>query len=141
MKRLASAIFLGMLALSPASGEASGDDDPVARYLFPPEKVLGAARELGLDDAQKKTIRAEIVKSQSKFLDLQLDMQENAERLSALLQEKPVDETKVLNELDKILSTEKEMKRVQLSLLIRIKNALTAPQQAKLSEIQKRDGK
>ena len=37
--------------------------------------------------------------------------------------------------VDRILALEREMKRTQISLMVRIKNTLTAGQQAKLAEI------
>lgn len=136
MKTLAAAMIV--LAAAPLLAETpGGNDDPVSRYLFAPEKVLGASKEIGLDDAQKKALRAEITRAQGKFLDLQFDMKDKADRLAALLQEEPVDETKSLRELDDLLTTEREVKHVQISLLIRIKNILTPAQEKKLAEIQK----
>lgn len=138
MKKIAALLLFALV--SPVLAETpAGNDDPVSRYLIPPEKILGAAKEIGLDDTQKKAIRAEITKGQAKFLDLQFDMKDKSEKLATLLQEKPVDEAKVLSELDEILATEKAIKRVQLSLLIRIKNTLTPAQEKRLAEIQKRE--
>jgi len=112
-------------------------DDPVARSLYPPDRVLAHAQEIGLDDAQRAGIRSELQKAQSRFLDLQFDLQPEAEKLAQLLQEKRVDEAKVLSQVDKVLALERETKRTQISLLVRIKNLLTASQQAKLTEFQK----
>jgi hypothetical protein len=50
-----------------------------------------------------------------------------------------VDETQVLEEVDRILALEREMKRTQISLMVRIKNTLTPAQQAKLMEIRSRN--
>jgi Spy/CpxP family protein refolding chaperone len=58
-----------------------------------------------------------------------------------LLQEKPVDETRVLAQVDRILTLEKEIKKTQITLLVRIKNVLTPAQQARLAELQKAGGK
>ena len=49
-----------------------------------------------------------------------------------------MDETQVLEEVDRILVLEREMKRAQIALMVRIKNSLTAAQQAKLAEIRGR---
>ena len=59
-----------LFAAIPAPAEPVPGDDPIGRLLFPPDKVLGHAQELGLDDAQRKSIRAELQKTQPKFLDL-----------------------------------------------------------------------
>ncbi|HEX9382585.1 MAG TPA: hypothetical protein VF908_04245, partial [Gemmatimonadaceae bacterium] len=60
------------------------------------------------------------------------------EKMGRLLQSAQVDETQVLEEVDRILALEREMKRTQISLMVRIKNTLTAGQQAKLAEIRDR---
>jgi Spy/CpxP family protein refolding chaperone len=60
------------------------------------------------------------------------------EKMSKLLQPTQVDETQVLEEVDRILALEREMKRTQIGLMVRIKNTLTPAQQAKLMEIRNR---
>ena len=96
---------------------------------------MSHAMEIGLEDAQKTSIKIEVQKAQSKFLDLQFEMQGESEKMVRLLQEKPVNETSVLAEVDRILGLEKEIKKAQISLLVRIKNTLTPAQQAKLSDL------
>jgi hypothetical protein len=49
-----------------------------------------------------------------------------------------VDETQVLEQADRILALEREIKKAQISLMVRIKNTLSAAQQAKLAEIRNR---
>jgi Spy/CpxP family protein refolding chaperone len=58
--------------------------------------------------------------------------------MGRLLQGTQVDEAQVLEEVDRILALEREIKRGQISLMVRIKNTLTAAQQAKLAEIRNR---
>jgi Spy/CpxP family protein refolding chaperone len=60
--------------------------------------------------------------------------------MGRLLQGTQVDETQVLDEVDRILNLEREIKRAQISLMVRIKNTLTPQQQAKLAEIRSRMG-
>jgi len=145
MRKYAAALLFVFLCVSlralPVGAEPPPNDDPLARFLFPPDKVLSHAQEIGLDDAQRKSLRAELQKAQSRFLDLQLDMQGEAEKLAQLLQEKPVDETRVLAQADRLMSIERDTKKTQLTLLVRIKNLLTSAQQAKLTEIQRAEGK
>jgi Spy/CpxP family protein refolding chaperone len=135
MKRLSG--FLAAALLSALAFAEGGGDDPFARYLYPPDRVMSHATEIGLDDAQKTSIKNEVQKAQSRFVDLQFEMQGESEKMIRLLQEKPVNEASVLAEVDRILGLEKEIKKTQVSLLVRIKNVLTPAQQAKLGEIQK----
>ena len=132
------ALFASSLPI-PVRAEVSpgGGDDPLARHLFPPDRVMDHSREIGLDDAQFASIRAEVQKAQPKFLDLQFDMKREMEKLTLLVEEKRVDEARALASMDRLLGFEKEIKRTQMTLLIRIKNVLTPAQQAKLEEIAK----
>jgi Spy/CpxP family protein refolding chaperone len=109
--------------------------DPIADKLFPPELVMQYRQEINLNDVQTKAIKDEIQRAQSKFLDLQWDMQSESEKLSLLLDAKPVDESAVLVQVDKVLDRERLVKKTQISLLVRIKNLLTDAQQAKLTEL------
>ena len=49
-------------------------------------------------------------------------------------------EAQVLEEVDRILNLEREIKKAQISLMVHIKNTLTPQQQAKLAEIRSRMG-
>lgn len=137
MKRIVVALALALGLAASSRGESDSTGDPFARYLFPPERVIGHAQEIGLDEAQKTAIRNEVQKAQSKFLDLQFAVQEETGKVGRLLQDNPVDETKVLSQIDRVLGLEREVKRLHISLLIRIRNLLTPAQQAKLAEIEK----
>lgn len=115
------------------SGPSSGDD-PLAAYFFPPELIMAHQRELGLQDAQRVTITNEIQKAQARFVELQWKMSAETERLQTLLQPPVTDEAQVLEQIDRTLAVEREIKRIQVALLVRIKNTLTPSQQAKLAE-------
>jgi len=113
-------------------------DDPIAQSLFPPELVMQYHEEINLNEAQTKTIKEAIQKAQGRFLDMQWEMQSETGKLALLLKAKPVDEAAVLTQLDRVLNQEREVKRAQISLLVRIKNVLTDAQQAKLMELRRR---
>lgn len=117
----------------------SPENDPIAKYLIPPELVMTHSQEIALTEAQSNAIKAELRKTQSKFLDLQWDMQEQSGRMIQLLQQAPVDEAKVLEQADKVMSLEHEIKRTQLTMLIRLKNQLTPAQINTLMSIRDRE--
>jgi Spy/CpxP family protein refolding chaperone len=108
-------------------------NDPLARFLFPPELVMSHQQAIGLTDRQRTSIQQEIQRAMGKFTDLQMRMGGDSEKMTRLLQATPVDEAQVLDQVDQILNTERDLKKTQLSLMIRIKNTLTPEQQAKLS--------
>lgn len=136
MKRVPTLALL-YLAASAAWAQQPAED-PIARSLFPPELVMRHGGEIGLDERQRAAIKEVIQKAQAKFLDVQWEMQSESEKMERLLQERPVDEVGVLAQADRVLGLEREVKRTQLSLLVRIKNLLTEPQQAKLTELRRR---
>jgi len=127
-------LFL-LLPFAAFAQQPAPDGDPIARYLIPPELVMAHVQEIGLTDAQSASIKSEIRKIQTKFLDLQWDMQEETGKMTQLLQQSPVDEAKVLERADKIMSLEREIKRTHLTLLVRLKNLLTAEQITKLTAL------
>ena len=91
--------------------------------------------EIGLTDEQHTAIRQELRKASTKFNELQWQMQDEMETMEKLTKSSTVDEQKVLAQLDKILNIEREVKRTQLLVSVRIKNKLTQEQQTKLQEL------
>ena len=91
--------------------------------------------EIGLQDAQRAALTSAVQQAQAKFMDVQWKLSAEGEKMGRLLQGTHVDETQVLEEVDRILALEREIKKGQISLMVRIKNTLTAAQQAKLAEI------
>jgi Spy/CpxP family protein refolding chaperone len=110
-------------------------DDPLRDILFPPEAVMQHQQAVGLSDEQKNTFKVDIRQAQLKFTELQWTLQDEMERLVSLLKQSKVDEKPAGLQLDKVLAAEREIKRAQLMLLIRIKNNLTPAQQTQLREL------
>jgi Spy/CpxP family protein refolding chaperone len=131
-------LLASLLVSSVASAQAPQQpSDPIADQLFPPELVMQYSQEINLTDEQSKAVRDEILKAQPKFMDMQLDMQAERGKLVLLLKARPVDESAVLLEVDKVLDRERAIKKTQISLLVRIKNQLTAAQQDKLMALRR----
>ena len=108
-------------------------DDPLARVLFPPELVMQHQQDIGLRAEQRAAITKAIQDFQGKVVDLQWRMQEQSQRLASLLEKPAVDQDAALTQVDEVLSVEREVKRAHITLLINIKNTLSAEQQAKLA--------
>src|SRR5262249_13547548 len=113
-------------------------DDPIAQSVFPPELIMRYHAEIGLDDAQSKAIKETIRKAQTQFTELQWEMQPQVEKLAQILRTNPTDEGTALTQLERVLNAEREIKKAQIALLIRIKNLLTEAQQNKLSELRRK---
>jgi Spy/CpxP family protein refolding chaperone len=138
---LAFAFALATASLS-AQGAPPGQHgrdprpDDWGRSFFAPELVMQHQSEIGLQDSQRTTLTSALQQAQAKFTDVQWKLSAEGEKMGRLLKTPQVDEAQVLDEVDRILALEREMKRTQISLMVRIKNTLTAAQQAKLAEIQ-----
>lgn len=111
--------------------------DPLGEFMFPPEMILEHTQELNLTAEQKTAIRNEVKNTQSKFTDLQFQLQDQMQALHALLAQPKTDEAKALGELDKALDVERQIKRLHVGMMIRIKNQLTAEQVEKLHQMHK----
>ena len=141
---LKSSVLCAFLLL--ASGAAVAQQpphpgpDPVGDNLFPPELIMQHQKAIGLDDAQKTFIRGEIAKAQGRFTELQWQLQDAMESLVTLLSQNAPDEQQVMGQLDKVLNAEREIKRAQLGLMVRLKGKLTPDQQAHLRQLREKPG-
>ena len=138
MRKCMSFIAL-LVCAAPLSAQIhKPDDSPFSRHLFPPEMVMMNHLNIGLRDAQRDQIQAELKKAQNMFTDMQWKMSGENQKLEKLLQENVVDETRVLAQVDQILQLEREVKRAHVALLVRIHNALTPEQREKLMKLHHR---
>ena len=111
--------------------------DPLARYFFPPELVMAHQQAISLTDRQRSAIQEALKDAQGKFIDLQFSMSGEVEKLQRLIQGTSAEEAKVLEQVDRVLNIERQIKHAQLTLMIRIKNQLTEQQQAKLGQLRR----
>jgi Spy/CpxP family protein refolding chaperone len=130
-------LVLAVFGVAAWAQDAKPADDPIAQNLFAPELVMKYRQEINLDEGQSKAIKEAIQKAQARFLDLQWDAQSETGKLVQLLKARPVDENAVLAQVDQVLNREREIKRAQISLLVRIKNQLNEAQQNKLMELRR----
>lgn len=112
------------------------DPGDVLRELVPPPKlILRYQNQLQLTDEQKNQLKDIIKDAQSQSLDLEFKVQEEAEKLAALLAEDTVKEKAALAQAEKLMELEGKLKRVRLRLLIRTKNILDENQLAKIAKV------
>jgi Spy/CpxP family protein refolding chaperone len=136
MKRTLLFVFLiAVSAYAQQQPTPPPDDDPIGRQLFPPDLIMSQSQKLRLDDKQRNTIKSEVHRAQSKFIDLQWEAKEAGEAMAELLQQTPIDEARVLEQADKVMGLEREIKKIHLSMLIRIKNSLTREQVGQLMQL------
>lgn len=135
----AIAIAAALAAAVPALAEGPGGPhpDPIAARLYPPELIMSHQRDLGIDDRQREAIIEQIEKAQSQIVKLQWQMQAATENLVKLLDAPRVDEAQALAQAERVMGLERDLKKVHLALLIRMRNVLTDAQRARLAELRR----
>ena len=112
-------------------------DDPLGDSIFPPEMIMMHQRELALTEDQKTFMRGEINRTTTRFNELQWQLQDAMEALHDTVKSNSINEQLALSQLDKVLDSEREIKRLHMELAIRIKNKLTPEQQTKLQTMRR----
>jgi Spy/CpxP family protein refolding chaperone len=139
-------MFRGLLliaCLTFASGAGSAQTqparmDPIAETLYPPDLLLNHANEIGLDEQQEHSIETQWREHRRLFVRIQQTLQQRMAGLGEILRRDHPDEKEAMAQLDQVLDAEGQIKRVQLSLLIAIRNQLTPEQQARAREIRRK---
>ncbi len=89
-------------------------------------------QEIGLTDKQRDFIIAQVDTAQRAATALQWKLTREVETITTLAKQEPIDEAKMLAQLDRVLAVERDIKHVHLTLVMRIKNDLTPDQRARL---------
>ena len=140
MKRLHWLLLVAGLAFVPAPGVAqeATDENPFDALLYTPELVMQHRRAISLNDEQRDAISRMIQELQGRVVSLQWEMLDEMETLTETLSSgSQIDEDRALDDMQRVLETEKDVKQAHLELLIRIKNVLTAEQQRLLDGFKK----
>jgi Spy/CpxP family protein refolding chaperone len=135
---LLGACVLGVsLAGTPAVAQAppAQEADPFGAVLFPPDLIMQHGRAIGLDDDQRVVITRLIEQLQGRVLGLQWQLAEQVQALKETLGQSRVDQDRALDQLSRVLETEKNIKQAHLEMLLRIKNVLRPEQQTELTRL------
>ncbi|MBI2838312.1 MAG: periplasmic heavy metal sensor [Acidobacteria bacterium] len=135
MRQSAYSLILMLLTAGGVFSQPAEHPDPIGDNLFPPELVMQHQQAIGLTEEQKTALKSDMQSAQARFTELQWALQEEMERMATVAKAKRIDEQQALAQLDKVLGVEREIKRAQLGLVIRIKNRLTPDQQAQLQAV------
>jgi Spy/CpxP family protein refolding chaperone len=110
-------------------------EDPLFAALFPPELIMQHRRAIGLTDEQRDAISQMIGELQGRVVRLQWELLDEMQQLTELMSATRIDLDRAMDQLDNVLETEKAIKQAHLEMLARIKNLLTAEQQATLERL------
>ena len=132
------AFVVGFGALSTpalAQQEQTVAEDPLFATLFPPELIMQHRRAIGLTDEQRDAITRLIGDLQGRVVQLQWDLLDEIQQLAEITSGSRVDLDRSLDQIGSVLDTENEIKQRHLEMLVRVKNLLSAEQQATLERL------
>ena len=122
------AVSLLLLAGLATAQQTGPEQDPFNGKLFPPNVILEHQEALALSDQQLADIRAAVVDVQSNIAGHQWDLREAYQRVMSELDQSPIDEEQVLANIEQALAAENKVKKMQVTMLIRLRNLLTDEQ-------------
>jgi Spy/CpxP family protein refolding chaperone len=134
---LTAVIALGMVARGSVQAQTppAQEADPFAAVLYPPELIMQHARAIRLSDDQRRAITAQIGQVQQRVIGMQWQLAEQVQALKQTLGGTRIDQDRAIDQLNKVLDTEKGIKQAHLEMLVRIKNLLRPEQQAELTRL------
>jgi len=136
---MAPAAICLCLLTSVAAAQGPGIQKDVFKgKLFAPNIILEHQDELGLSKEQFTAIRAAVVEVQVNVAEHEWDLREAYLKVLADLDAAPIDEDKVLDNVEAALLAENEVKKLQVAMLIRLRNLLTDEQVDYLQGVSKR---
>ena len=135
--RVALLTMAWLLLVSPFTYAQEAPKDVFKGKLFAPNIILEHQDQLGLSKEQFTAIRAAVVEVQGAVAEHEWDLREAYMQVLADLDESPVNEDKVLANVQAALLAENEVKKLQVAMLIRLRNLLTDNQVQYLQSVAK----
>lgn len=127
-----------VLLSSIAAAQGVGQQKDVFKgKLFAPNIILENQDALDLNKEQFTAIRAAVVEVQGSVAEHEWDLREAYMKVLADLDEAPIDENKVMQNVEAALLAENKVKQLQVTMLIRLRNLLTDEQVQYLQGLQK----
>ena len=118
-----------------AQQEQASAEDPLFATLFQPELIMQHRRAIGLTDEQRDAISQLIGNLQGRVIRLQWDLLDEIQQLAEITSGTRIDLDRSLDQIGNVLDTESEIKQAHLEMLVRVKNLLSADQQATLERL------
>jgi Spy/CpxP family protein refolding chaperone len=137
---LATAGLAGLPPGLSAQEPPAVQQDPHFEALFAPELIMQHRRAIGLTDEQRDAISQMIQQLQGRVVRLQWELLDEMQQLTETMGATRVQLDRALDQLNEVLATEREIKQAHLEMLVRIKNLLSAEQQATLERLRSGGG-
>lgn len=124
-----------VMAQAAASEPQGAAADPIARRVFPPDLIMDHADQIGLTPNQRDRIIAEVKTLQSRAEQVAPVMERARAQMVSELDAEPTNEARLMSALDSVLAAERDIKRLHIATLVRIRNLLTPAQRARLNAL------
>ena len=121
-------VFLSLISSVALAQGLPGKKDVFKGKLFAPNIILEHQDELDLTKEQFTAIKTAVVEVQANIAEHEWDLREAYLQTLASLDESPIDEEKVLENVEKALLAENQVKQLQVRMLIRLRMLLTDEQ-------------
>ncbi len=129
-------LCLVLLSSIAAAQRVGQQKDVFKGKLFAPNIILENQDALDLNKEQFTAIRAAVVEVQGSVAEHEWDLREAYMKVLADLDEVPIDEDKVMENVEAALLAENKVKQLQVTMLIRLRNLLTDEQVQYLQGLQ-----
>ena len=125
-------LVLTAIVATPTSADPF--EDQLAAHLFAPDVIMRHQRAIGLEPEQREVVSKAVRSAQREILELQWQLEDASSALIEVLALPDPEDSKVLERLDAVLTTENKIKRRHILLLLEIRRVLTVDQRAALRE-------
>ncbi len=130
-------VALAQAPAAPASPPEPRLENPIEEHLFPPEFILQQGEKIRLSEKQREAIETDVKTLQEQLPAQEASLRNEASILGSLIPQSTTDEAQLLAQLDKVLEQERQIKRLQLGTMFRIRKRLTPEQLTRLQDIKK----
>jgi uncharacterized membrane protein len=130
-------LVLTLLVAGPTNADTL--EDQLAAHLFAPDVIMRHQRAIGLEPEQREAVSQAVRSAQREILELQWQLEDAGSALIEVLAQPDPEDSKVLEKLEAILTTESKIKRRHILLLLEIRRVLAVDQRAALREAEAGD--
>jgi Spy/CpxP family protein refolding chaperone len=135
MPRRTPLILLTVVLLSMPAAAQEKPRDPIGEHLFSPEMILHFQEQIGLTEQQRSSVQKAVEKLQADVQPLQTAMESAISGVSEKLEQSSIDQQAALEQLDRFLELEVQVKRRHVQMLIQVYNELTPEQREQLTDL------
>ncbi len=127
--------LLAAFAVLPCFGAESVSD-----HLFSPDLLVFARDEVPLTEEQRRILQEVTGRMEARFGELQERLKRENDILAVVVKPERVSTAAALEQLERVLEIEREIRKLQLGFMLAIKQQLTPEQQEKLNAFRKANG-